>query len=114
MIQQFDPQVERIEPAVFSGGGSYDGVESAKHYLAQSRAGVAQVISEPDQFISAEDRIVVFVHVRVLPKDSNTWQDIRLADVYTFKTVGQRKWVHLQTERTRYAGLALATSRSRP
>jgi ketosteroid isomerase-like protein len=43
------------------------------------------VVSEPEQFITAGDRIVVFVHARVLPKGSNTWQDIRLADVYTFQ-----------------------------
>lgn len=27
----------------------------------------------------------MFVHARVLPKESSTWQDVRLADVYTFQ-----------------------------
>jgi hypothetical protein len=26
----------------------------------------------------------VLVHARVLPRRGNTWQDVRLADVYTF------------------------------
>jgi ketosteroid isomerase-like protein len=84
-VRFLDPQVEWIEPTEFPGGGTYRGVEGAKQYLAQSRAGTAQVISEPERFISTKDRIVVFVHARVLPKDKQTWQDIRLADVYTFQ-----------------------------
>jgi ketosteroid isomerase-like protein len=75
-VRLLDPNVEWIESADFPSGGTYHGVEGAKHYLEQSRAGAAQVISEPEQFISAEDRIVVFVHARVLPQDNNTWQDI--------------------------------------
>lgn len=84
-VQSLDPQVEWTEPAEFPGGGTYHGIEGAKHYLAQSRAGAAQVVSQPEQFIPAGNRIIVFVHARVLPKNSTTWQDIRLADVYTFQ-----------------------------
>jgi ketosteroid isomerase-like protein len=84
-VRSFDPQVEWIEPTEFPGGGTYQGVEGAKRYLAQSRAGASQVISEPEQFVPAGDRIVVFVHARVLPKNSGEWQDIRLADVYRFR-----------------------------
>ena len=84
-VQFLDPDIEWIEPAEFPGGGTYHGVEGAKHYLDQSRASAAQVISEPEQFITQGDRIVVFVHARVLPKRGGTWQDVRLADVYTFQ-----------------------------
>jgi uncharacterized protein len=80
-----DKDVEWIEPLEFPGGGTYHGVEGAKLYLAQSRAAAAQVISEPERFYSAGDRIVVFVHARVLPKGGATWQDVRLADVYRFQ-----------------------------
>jgi uncharacterized protein len=84
-VRILDPGIEWIEPPEFPGGGTYHGVEGAKQYLAQSRAGAAQVISEPEQFIPAGNRIVVFVHARVLPKGSNTWQEVQLADVYTFR-----------------------------
>jgi uncharacterized protein len=84
-VRILDPGIEWIEPPEFPGGGTYHGVEGAKQYLAQSRAGAAQVISEPEQFITAGDRIVVFVHAKVLPKRSGSWQDVRLADVYTFQ-----------------------------
>jgi uncharacterized protein len=84
-VSGFDPKIEWVEPPEFPGGGAYDGREGAKRYLAQSRAGCRDVISEPVRFIPAGDRIVVFVHARVLPKESDQWQQIDLADVYTFK-----------------------------
>lgn len=92
-VESLDAEIEWIEPAEFPGGGTYHGREGAKQYLAQSRAALADVISEPEQFIPAGDRIVVFVHVRLLPKNSpqsspknsNDWQEARIADVYTFR-----------------------------
>jgi uncharacterized protein len=84
-VQLLDPNVEWTEPTEFPGGGTYHGVNGAKRYLTQSRAGAAEVISEPERLIPSGDRIVVFVYARVLPKGSTTWQEIRLADVYTFR-----------------------------
>ena len=53
--------------------------------LAQSRAGWAEGRSEPERFIVAGDRIIVFVHVRARLKDSRQWHEARLADVFTFR-----------------------------
>jgi ketosteroid isomerase-like protein len=84
-VKSLDPQIEWSEPAEFPGGGTYHGREQAKGYLTQSRAGAAEVNSDPERFIIVGDRIVVFVHARVRPKGSNEYQDIRLADVYTVR-----------------------------
>jgi uncharacterized protein len=84
-VQSLDENIDWSEPAEFPGGGTYHGREAAKQYLTNSRASVAEVISDPEQFIPAGDRIVVFVHARVRPKNSTTWQDVRLADVYIFR-----------------------------
>src|ERR1700739_4497821 len=84
-VQSLDPQIEWSEPSEFPGGGSYHGREGAKQYLTNSRASVAEVISEPEPFIPTCDRIVVFVYARVRPKDSAAWQEVRLADVYLFR-----------------------------
>lgn len=84
-VQFLDSHVEWTEPAEFPGGGTYHGIDGAKQYLTHSRNSAAQVISEPERFILAGDQIIVFVHARVLPKDSDTWQDVRLADVFTFQ-----------------------------
>jgi hypothetical protein len=84
-VAGLDPQVEWSEPESFPGGGIYHGRDGAKQYLTQSRTAWAEVISEPERFIDAGDRIVVFVHARVRAKGSNDWQEVRLADVYTVR-----------------------------
>lgn len=107
-VSVLDPGIEWVEPPEFPGGGTYQGREGAKRYLTQSRAGCAKVISEPVQFIPAGDRIVVFVHARVLPKEGNQWQEIDLADVYTFKN-GKAIAMHAFAQRQdalKWAGVA--------
>jgi len=105
-VEPLDAQIEWSEPAEFPGGGTYQGREGAKQYLAQSRAAWAEVISEPEQFITAGSRIVVFVYARVRPKGSNEWQEVRLAGVYTFrhdKAIQMRAFADRQ-EALRWAG----------
>lgn len=106
-VQPLSPDIVWIEPQEFPGGGTYRGRDGAKQYLQQSRAGAAEVISEPERFILSGDRIVVFVHARVLAKPGEAWQDIRLADVYTFrggKAVQMRAFAD-RKEALRWAGV---------
>jgi ketosteroid isomerase-like protein len=84
-LQPLDAQIEWTEPVEFPGGGTYHGHDGVKRYLTQSRAAWAEVSSDPERFITAGNRIVVFVHARVRPKGSPQWQDVRLADVYTVR-----------------------------
>lgn len=110
-VEPLDAQIEWTEPAEFPGGGTYYGREGAKQYLAQSRAAWAEVISEPEKFIPAGNRIVVFVHARVRPKDSQDWQEVRLADVYTFrngKAIQMRAFDDRQ-EALRWAGAKVSS-----
>jgi uncharacterized protein len=112
-VQALDPQIEWSEPAEFPGGGTYHGRDGAKLYLTQSRAAWAEVISEPVQFIPAGTRIVVFVHARVRPKDRHEWQEVDLADVYTFrdsKAISMRAFADRQ-EALRWAGAENSESR---
>ena len=85
-VEPLDPQIEWTEPATFPGGGTYHGHAGVMAYLTQSRSAWAEVNSEPERFIAAGDQIVVFVHARVRPKGSTEWQEVRLADVYTFRS----------------------------
>ena len=105
-VVSLDADIEWIEPQEFPGGGAYRGRESAKQYLAQSRAAWAEVSSEPERFIPAGNRIVVLVHARVRAKGSSEWQDVRLADVYTFqggKAIQMRAFADRE-EAMRWAG----------
>lgn len=68
-VEALDPQVEWVEPAEFEGGGRpYHGPKEVKAYLTQSRAGWIEGRSEPEQFLPAGDKVVVFVHARFRPK----------------------------------------------
>jgi ketosteroid isomerase-like protein len=69
-VEALDPQIEWTEPAEFPGGGTYHGHAEVQAYLSQSRKVWAEGSSEPERFIVAGNKIIVFVHVRVRPKDS--------------------------------------------
>lgn len=106
-VRVLNPDVEWIEPVEFPGGGAYHGIDGAKRYLAQSRASAAQVISEPERFITSGNKIIVFVHARVLPKDAGAWRDVTLADVYTFQngSVSQMRAFTDRQEALHWAGI---------
>jgi ketosteroid isomerase-like protein len=83
--EALDFNIVWIEPPEFPGGGTYHGHEGVRKYLTQSRTAWAEVSSDPERIISAGDKIVVFVHARVRAKNSVAWNEVRLADVYTFR-----------------------------
>jgi ketosteroid isomerase-like protein len=112
-VQSLDPQIEWTEPVEFTGGGAYHGCGEVKKYLTQSRAPWAEGSSEPEQFITSGNRIVVFVHARFRPKGSTEWTDVRLADVYTIrdgKIVEMRAFADRQ-EALRWVGVEDQPSR---
>jgi ketosteroid isomerase-like protein len=84
-VTAFDPQIEWTEPAEYPGSGTRHGHEEVKAHLSESRADWAEGSCEPERFIVAGDKIIVFVDVRVRLKHSTEWHEGRLADVYTFR-----------------------------
>jgi uncharacterized protein len=84
-VKAFDPRIEWAEPAEYPGGGTYHGHPAVKAHLSQSRGNWAEGSCEPERFIAAGDKIIVFVHVRVRLKHDTEWHEGRLADVYTFR-----------------------------
>jgi ketosteroid isomerase-like protein len=100
--EPFDAQMEWAE---FPGGGTYHGREPMKRYLAQSRSSWVGGNSEPERFITAGSRIVVFVHVRARSKGSKEWNEVRSADVYTIRD-GQPVQVRAFADRKEALGWA--------
>jgi ketosteroid isomerase-like protein len=84
-VTAFDPQIEWTEPAEYPGSGTYYGHAGVTAHLSQARGSWAEGSCEPERFVVAGDKIVVFVHVRVRLKDSMEWHEGRLGDVYTFR-----------------------------
>ncbi len=103
----FDPQIERIEPDVSPGGGTYQGLAAVTAHLSKARGTWAEGSCEPERFMASGDRIIVFVYVRVRLKDETQWREGRIADVYTFrngKAVQFRTFVD-EVEAVEWAGV---------
>lgn len=86
MVQIFDPEFEHIEPPEFPAGGTYHGRAAVQDHLSRAREKWAEGSCEPEQFIAAGDKIVVFVYVHVRLKQEMEWREGRLADVFTFRS----------------------------
>lgn len=84
MVTMFDPQIEWIEPAGYSEE-TYRGRAALQAHLSQARAKWAEGGCEPERFVVAGDKIVVFLHVHVRRKGRTEWVDGRHAAVYTFR-----------------------------
>lgn len=84
-VKAFDAQIERIEPADFPLAGTYRGLAAVTAHVSKGRGTWAEGRCEPQRFIVAGDRVVVFVHVRVRLKHESEWREGRVADVFTFR-----------------------------
>ncbi|HZZ40738.1 MAG TPA: nuclear transport factor 2 family protein [Acidobacteriaceae bacterium] len=83
-VAGLDPKIDWREPIEFPGGGAYRGRAAVAGYLTNSRANWAEGASEPKKFVVHGNRVMVFVHAHFRVKGATTWNDVRLADVYTF------------------------------
>ena len=84
-VKAFDADVEWIELPDFPGGGTYHGLAAVTAHVSRSREDWAEGTCEPERFIVAGDKIIVFAYVRVRLKHESEWREGRLADVYTFR-----------------------------
>ena len=83
-VKALDPQIEWIE-AEIPGGGTFHGLEAVMAHLSKARGSWAEGSCEPERFIVAGNRIILFVSVRVRLKHEAEWREGRIADVYTFR-----------------------------
>jgi|ERR1043166_8374833 ketosteroid isomerase-like protein len=91
-VKAFDSQIEWTEPAEYPTGGTYRGLAAVEAHLSQARGTWAEGSCEPERFIVAGQRIIVFVHVHVRLKTEAEWREGSLADVYTFRNGKAVHW----------------------
>jgi len=84
-VKAFDAKIEWIELVEFPEGGTYHGLAAVKAHVSQARANWAEGSCEPERFIVAGDKLIVFANVRVRLKHESEWREGALADVYTFR-----------------------------
>ena len=85
LTQYFDLQIVRIEPGGFPTAGTYRGITEVQAHIAKGRGTWAEGTCEPEKFLTHEDKVVVYLHVRVRLKDSLDWVDARFADGFVFR-----------------------------
>ncbi len=85
MVALFDPQIEYSEPAGFPGAGTYRGRGELERHVTKMRGQWAEGTCEPERFIMAGDKIVVFAQVHVRFENHTDWIDGPVTDVYTFR-----------------------------
>ena len=84
-VKNFDPQVVWTEPVEFPGGGTHRGLTAVREHITKSRADWAEGTCEPQRFIAAGDKVIVFAHVHVRLKYESEFREGDIADVYTFR-----------------------------
>ena len=84
-IEDFDPQILRIEPEGFPTAGTYRGIAEVQAHIMKGRGTWAEGSCEPEQFLVNGDKVVVYLHARVRPNDSTEWVGGRFADGFVFR-----------------------------
>ncbi len=84
-VKNFDEDITWLEFVESPGGGTYGGRAAVEAHATEARATWAEGSCEPERFIVAGDKVIVFVHVRVRLKVETDWREGRIADVYTFR-----------------------------
>ena len=77
IIKDFDPQIVRIEPEGFPTAGTYRGIAEVQEHIMKGRGTWAEGTCEPEGFFTNGDKVVVYLHVRVLLQNSTDWVDGR-------------------------------------
>src|SRR5436190_6786351 len=73
VMKAYDPQIEWTEPTEAPGAGTYRGQAAVAAHMSEARGTWAEGSCEPERFIPAGDKVIVFVHVHVRLKDQEDW-----------------------------------------
>ena len=85
IIEDFDPEIVRIEPEGFPTAGTYRGIAEVQDHVRTGRGTWAEGTCEPEEFFENGDKVVVYLHAWVRLKDSTEWIGGRFADGFVFR-----------------------------
>lgn len=83
VVKDFDPDIVWIEP--FNNPDTYRRRDVVQAHFTQARSNWAEGSCEPERFVVAGDKIVVFLHIHVRLKSETEWREGRHAAAYTFR-----------------------------
>jgi uncharacterized protein len=85
MIEQFDPEIVRIEPEGHQTAGTYRGIAEVQEHVRKGRGTWAEGSCDPEEFFENGDKVVVYLHAWVRLIDSTEWIGGRFADGFVFR-----------------------------
>lgn len=85
MVQDFDPQILRVEPEGHATAGTYRGIAAVQAHVRQGRGSWAEGRCDPEAFLVQGDKVVVYLHARVRLKEATEWIDGRFADGFVLR-----------------------------
>lgn len=84
-LDALDPEIEWTDPGESPETTSHRGHPAMRALLERARGAWAEGTCEPERFIVAGDRLVVFDHVHVRLQGHSEWIDAPVAAVYEFR-----------------------------
>jgi ketosteroid isomerase-like protein len=107
-----DPNFELIPPDQNPIAGTYRGREAVVGFFTELWAAFDDVSVEPGRFLEADDRIVVFLVMRLRPSESTSEIEMQITHLWTFSDGRPRRCeVFLQREQAlEAAGLPPASA----
>ena len=105
VIEDFDPEIVRVEPEGFPTAGTYRGIAEVQEHVRKGRGTWAEGSCDPEKYLENGDKVVVYLHARVRLKDSDEWVGGRFADGFVF---GNGKIVEYRSFGDRKEALAWA------
>lgn len=85
VIQDFDPEIVRIEPEEFPTAGTYRGIAAVQAHVRKGRGTWAEGTCEPEKFLVNGDKVVVYLHAWVRLHGATDWVGGRFADGFVFR-----------------------------
>jgi ketosteroid isomerase-like protein len=85
VVEDFDPEIVRIEPEVFPNAGTYRGVNEVREHITKGRGTWADGTCEPERFFENGNKVVVYLRAWIRLKDSTEWIGGRFADAFVFR-----------------------------
>ena len=85
IVEDFDPDIVRIEPEGHETAGTYRGIAAVQANVTKGRGTWAEGSCDPEKFLVNGDKVVVYLHARVRMKGSTEWMGGRFADGFVFR-----------------------------
>lgn len=85
VIQLFDKDIERVEPEGFPTSGIYNGIDAFETHLREARQTWAEGSCTPQDYQISENKILMFVSVRVKLKSTLKWVEGQVTDAFILR-----------------------------